>query len=65
MRKKLWDSWRKFQRLMTDSGETVSKLGKMTGDKYLYDYYDLACGASSMGVYAIDSAQTDISGKNP
>lgn len=57
------ESWYHFKRNWVDSGEAVDRIGKATGDKYLYAYYNMARGSSNAANSMILNGQTDISGK--
>ncbi|WP_312281919.1 LPD38 domain-containing protein, partial [Oscillibacter sp.] len=52
-----------FMRKMVDAGDSVTKIQKLTGDQYLYDFYNMARGSSSAGINMINGERTDISGK--
>lgn len=51
-----------FMRKMVDAGDSVSKVQKLTGDQYLYDYYNMARASASAGINMINGEQTDIAG---
>lgn len=51
-----------FMRKMVDAGDSVSKVQKLTGDQYLYDYYNMARASTSAGINMINGEQTDIAG---
>ena len=54
---------RYIYRKMVDSGEAVSRLGKYTGDKNLYHYYNMARASSNAAVSMIQNAQTNVMGE--
>lgn len=51
-----------FMRKMVDAGDSISKVQKLTGDQYLYDYYNMARASASAGINMINGEQTDIAG---
>lgn len=51
-----------FMRKMVDAGDSVTKLQKLTGDKYLYDFYNMARASSSAGINMLNGEQTNIAG---
>ncbi|MDN0032240.1 hypothetical protein QVN85_04930 [Oscillibacter valericigenes] len=51
-----------FMRKMVDAGDSVSKVQKLAGDQYLYDYYNMARASASAGINMINGEQTDIAG---
>lgn len=51
------------KRKFIDSGDTVSKIAKETGDEVLYPLYNNARNAKRRGEYMVGVAQTDLSGK--
>ena len=64
-REKAGEAWSFFKRKMVDAGDTVSRVAKAAGDKYLYPYYNYARVATQAAENMIvpKGAQTDISGK--
>ena len=52
-----------FMRKMVDAGDSVTRMGKAVGDKYLYSFYNMARSSASAGVNMIQGEQTDITGK--
>ena len=52
-----------FMRKMVDAGDSVTRVAKATGDKYLYPYYNMARSSASAGINMIAGEQTDVTGK--
>ena len=52
-----------FMRKMVDAGDSVTRVAKATGDRYLYPYYNMARSSASAGINMIAGEQTDVTGK--
>ena len=52
-----------FVRKMVDAGDSVTRVAKATGDRYLYPYYNMARSSASAGINMIAGEQTDVTGK--
>ena len=52
-----------FMRKMVDAGDSVTRVAKATGDRYLYSYYNMARSSASAGINMIAGEQTDVTGK--
>lgn len=52
-----------FMRKMVDAGDSVTRVAKATGDRYLYSYYNMARSSASAGINMISGEQTDVTGK--
>lgn len=50
-------------RKMVDAGDSVTRVAKVTGDEYLYPFYNMARSSASAGINMIAGEQTDITGK--
>lgn len=61
-KKAIGDSVDFLKRKFVDSGDTVSKIAKITNDRLLYPLYNNAKQAIRRGEYMIGEAQTDITG---
>ena len=51
-----------FMRKIVDAGHTIDTVGKLTGDKHLYQYFNNAKQVRQSAEYMIGEAQTDIRG---
>ena len=51
-----------FMRKLVDAGNTINTVGKLTGDKHLYEYFNNTKQARQSAEYMIGEAQTDIRG---
>ena len=49
-------------RKLVDAGNTINTVGKLTGDKHLYEYFNNTKQARQSAEYMIGEAQTDIKG---
>ena len=52
-----------FYRKAVDSGEAVGRLGRYSGDRNLYHYYNMARASSNAAVSMIQDAQTNVMGE--
>ncbi len=59
----LRDTGRFFYRKLVDSGEAVSRVGKQSGDRHLYAYYNKARASTNAAISMIENAATDINGR--
>ncbi len=57
------DTGRYFYRMLVDSGEAVSRVGKQSGDRHLYAYYNKARASTNAAISMIENAATDINGR--
>lgn len=59
------EAWGYFKRKMVDAGDSVTRVGKVTGDKALYPYYNFARASTNAAeaMIAPGGAQTDIMGR--
>lgn len=57
------DTGRYFYRKLVDSGEAVSRVGKQSGDRHLYAYYNKARASTNAAISMIENAATDINGR--
>lgn len=62
LKDKFSESYDYLMRQLVDTGHTIDRLGKRTGDKQLYAYYNNAKQGRTSAEYAIDTAQTDLTG---
>lgn len=52
-----------FVRKMVDAGDSVSKVGKIAQDRFLYPFYNMARASASAGINMISGEQTDVQGR--
>lgn len=57
------DEWDYFSRKWIDSGKTIDTFGKITGDTYLYSFYNNARSVRTQAMYMIETEQRDINSK--
>lgn len=62
IKEKIWDGFNALDSKIVDSGRGVSVIGKITGDKQLYAFYNMARSSQNIAAYMVLTASTDVNG---